>query len=376
MSEHKDKTVLVVDDSPADLHLTLNVIKERYKVLAAKSGAQALALIPKASVDIVLLDVNMPDMDGYETCKEIKALENPPAVIFISANDSTDEITKGYEVGGEDYLVKPYSSAILTNKIESTLKLTEHIGSLIQNANQASSVAMTAMSSSGELSIVIDALRESFATSSITDLGKLAIATLGQYGLVGSVQIRHEEDKFNFTSSLEVSPLEAELLNRIAFMEERMMLKGARFFINYGTISMLIKNMPIDNEDLTGRLRDYLAIVAEGINEKSLALATAINAHTQRNQTVTKLVEEAEVSLTYALDTQQQLKQGNLDVLHQLEENIQAAFISLGLSEVQEQEISELIEGAEQKSAKLFEQSMQVSQELQSVVEKFNQLKD
>jgi len=375
MTEFKNKTILVVDDSPADLQLTINIIKEHYKVLGAKSGEQALDIIPKAKVDIVLLDVNMPGIDGYNTCQQIKALENPPVVIFVSANDSTEEITKGYEVGGEDYLVKPYSTALLLNKIVSTLKLTDKIGLLVETVDQASNIALSAMSSSGELSIVVNTLRSSFSISTLDELGMLATETLEQYGLTGTVQLRTEYSNNNYSTNAEISPLEAELLNRIADMQERIFAKDARLFLNQGKVSFLIKNIPIVDEDLSGRLRDYLAMVIEGVNEKCIALGNEQQVKAERNDTVTKLIKEADVSLTYALDTQLSLEQGNVGVLDKLQESIETAFLNLGLSDTQEREILSLLGTAEQESAQLFEKSINVSQELKSVVTKFNLLK-
>ena len=112
-------TVLIVDDSPTDLQMVLNVVKEKFKVVAATSGTQALQIIDKAKPDLVLLDVSMPEMDGYQTCQQIKQRLDIP-VIFLSANDSTEEILKGYDVGGSDYIVKPFEPDVLFNKIKST----------------------------------------------------------------------------------------------------------------------------------------------------------------------------------------------------------------------------------------------------------------
>jgi DNA-binding response OmpR family regulator len=375
MTEFKNQTVLVVDDSPADLKLTINVIKDHYKVLGAKGGEQALSIISKANIDIVLLDVNMPGIDGYETCKRIKILDNPPAVIFVSANDSTEEITKGYDVGGEDYLVKPYSTAILLNKVESTLKLAERIGSLVKSANQASSIAMTAMSSSGELGIVVNALRASFSISTLDDLGVLVIDAIEQYGLSCSVQLRTLPLTKNYSASVEVSPLEIELLNRIAGMQERFFDKGTRLFINQGNVSILIKNMPVDNEDFLGRIKDYLAIVIEGINEKCTVLGNELSVKADRNNTITKLVNEADISLTYVLDTQLNLNKENMLVLAKLEKSMQASFLNLGLSESQENELLNILDTAQQASAILFEKSTNVNHELKSFAAKFNELK-
>lgn len=118
--------ILVVDDTPANLRLLTEILtKEGYRVRPASSGRLALKAVAAVSPDLILLDVTMPDMNGYEVCRELKANEASRLipVIFISAlNDTTDKI-KGFEAGGVDYITKPFQAAEVLARIETHLSL-------------------------------------------------------------------------------------------------------------------------------------------------------------------------------------------------------------------------------------------------------------
>jgi len=118
-------TVLVVDDVPANIQVLAQILKDRYTVIFAKSGEEALAMAQKVVPDIILLDVMMPDMDGYTVCARLKAnasLSHIP-VIFVSAMGEVEDETKGLEVGAIDYITKPANPAIVRCRVHNHLEL-------------------------------------------------------------------------------------------------------------------------------------------------------------------------------------------------------------------------------------------------------------
>ncbi|MCS7157295.1 MAG: response regulator, partial [Blastocatellia bacterium] len=103
------KRILIVDDSPIELKLTANLLSQAgYEVLTATGGASALTLARENQPDLVLLDLNMPQMDGYETCRRLKEEEATRAipVILYSVRDQIVDVLRGLEVGAEDFIVK------------------------------------------------------------------------------------------------------------------------------------------------------------------------------------------------------------------------------------------------------------------------------
>ncbi|XXJ20543.1 HD-GYP domain-containing protein [Desulfovibrio caledoniensis] len=126
MADMDKQTVLVVDDIPTNLDLLVETLKDEYRVLAALSGREALDIVHSSSPpDIVLLDVMMPHMDGYTVCELIKSdlrSRNIP-VIFVTARDQEQDQTKGFEVGGVDYITKPISPAVVLARVRTHLAL-------------------------------------------------------------------------------------------------------------------------------------------------------------------------------------------------------------------------------------------------------------
>ena len=119
-------TVLVVDDIPANLSLITELLAGQYRCRVATGGAKALAVAASAPrPDVILLDISMPEMDGYEVCRRLKA---DPAtcdipVIFLTALDSKGNDAEGFSVGGVDYIAKPVSKAILLARVNAQISL-------------------------------------------------------------------------------------------------------------------------------------------------------------------------------------------------------------------------------------------------------------
>jgi phosphoserine phosphatase RsbU/P len=126
MNELEKKTVLVVDDAPANIQVVNSILKDIYKVRVATDGAKALVLAKtEPPPDLILLDVIMPGMDGYEVCARLKA---DPAtadipVIFLTVQAESEDETHGFEVGAVDYIHKPFSPAVVKARVQTHLVL-------------------------------------------------------------------------------------------------------------------------------------------------------------------------------------------------------------------------------------------------------------
>jgi putative two-component system response regulator len=118
-------TVLAVDDTPANLTLLSQLLGKQYRVQLAVSGAKALELAAKRPPDIIVLDVMMPEMDGYAVCRQLKAdpRTRDVPVIFLTALNGTDDETRGFEAGGADFVAKPFTPATLLARVETHLQL-------------------------------------------------------------------------------------------------------------------------------------------------------------------------------------------------------------------------------------------------------------
>jgi len=123
---NQKKTVLLVDDAPANIQAVNSILKDIYKIRIATNGAKALELVKVApSPDLVLLDVSMPGMDGYEVCTRLKAdpeTRDVP-VIFLTGQTEIEDETHGFDVGAVDYIHKPFSPAVVKARVHTHLVL-------------------------------------------------------------------------------------------------------------------------------------------------------------------------------------------------------------------------------------------------------------
>lgn len=125
-SDLKNSIVLIVDDLPQNLEVLGGTLRQKgLQIAIAMSGAQALSVAEKKKPDLVLLDISMPEMDGYQVCEKLKS--NPVTkdipVIFLTAKTETEEIIKGFEVGAVDYITKPFKTSELLARVFTQLEI-------------------------------------------------------------------------------------------------------------------------------------------------------------------------------------------------------------------------------------------------------------
>ena len=124
-SEPEEK-ILLVDDNPTNLQVLLQTLNGRgYKLLIAKDGENALRIAHKAKPALILLDIMMPGIDGYEVCRRLKADSDVSdiTVIFLSALDDTRDKVRGLETGAVDYIAKPFQAEEVIARVDTQLKI-------------------------------------------------------------------------------------------------------------------------------------------------------------------------------------------------------------------------------------------------------------
>jgi CheY-like chemotaxis protein len=132
MNNNTTQNVLIVDDEKSNIDIFIGLFEEinkndKYNIITAISAKSALKIIDKRKIDLILLDIMIPEMDGFEICKIIKSKEetkNIP-IVFITSKDDEESIEKGFEVGGADYITKPFKPKELIARIKNQLHLKE-----------------------------------------------------------------------------------------------------------------------------------------------------------------------------------------------------------------------------------------------------------
>jgi PleD family two-component response regulator len=143
MPEEKQK-ILIVDDTPTNIQILNELLTDEYEIYFAVNGKDALQNAATVIPDMILLDIMMPEMDGYEVCRTLKKnrlLKDIP-VIFITALNQADHETEGLELGAVDYITKPFNPAIVRLRVKNQIELKRHRDALaLRNAELQEALA-------------------------------------------------------------------------------------------------------------------------------------------------------------------------------------------------------------------------------------------
>lgn len=337
--------IYAVDDEPQMQVLLDAILGDHYAVETfgtAEACLQRLATTDQRP-EMVLIDVGLPGMDGYALCRRIKddARTAHIPVAFISGHDTIEARLRGYEAGGEDFIVKPFEPEELLSKLKVALRLFEEQEQLRARASYAEHTALSAMSTLGSLGAVIEFLRKSFACTNGGELGNALLDALKQYGLQGAVRIHMGGTAHTMSLQGASLPLEASILDYVSTLG-RIFEFQKRAVFNFGGITLLVSNMPIDNAERCGSLRDNLAILAEGADARRQAIEFE-EARRRTQQGLLKAVDKLQGTLD-AMRVKHQREQFSVtQLVIDVQEDMVHSFVQIGLSEGQESFVIDLV---------------------------------
>ncbi|MBI9069464.1 MAG: response regulator [Salinivirgaceae bacterium] len=122
----EDINILIVDDNQENLKVVSNFLKDKgYNIALSLDGPGALKILETDKIDLILLDIMMPGMNGFEVCEKIRSNENTIdiPIIFLTAKNDTDDVVKGFQIGGVDYITKPFKKEELYARVSTHVQL-------------------------------------------------------------------------------------------------------------------------------------------------------------------------------------------------------------------------------------------------------------
>ena len=188
MKELSDSRVLIVDDVKANVDVLVQALGGEYKLSVALDGEQAFAAIRRAPPDIVLLDIMLPDIDGYEICRRLRAAETTRElpIMFLSSLEHVEDKARGFEAGGNDYLTKPFEILEVKARVRSLLKAKAYADAVKAAAERDLRIAREIQT--GLLPADIRAFIEELG-----ELGSLSVAHAGEYQLDPVITGQHHD---------------------------------------------------------------------------------------------------------------------------------------------------------------------------------------
>lgn len=268
--------VLIIDDDKVVRKFITKALSGQYEVVCAENGEEGIQRAKKEHPDFILLDIEMPGLNGYEVCDQIKQnaeiLDTP--VIFLSGRASLQERMLGYEMGGADFIVKPCETQVLLAKLNVLGGHKHDRERLNQKAQQASQAAYTAMRGSSELGLAIQYIESTYNLNSHDSIARKFLDVTSSIGLNCTLMFRTRDGDQYYNDRGTASPLESELMKTLLANGRRFIDFGCRTQINYQRVALLIKNMPLKNPDAYGRYKDFLPTMLGSTDAKLKALDT------------------------------------------------------------------------------------------------------
>jgi DNA-binding response OmpR family regulator len=361
--------VLIIDDDAFVQKVLKRSLFEQYDVYTASNGTEGLDMAVHQQPCIILLDVEMPDKNGFEVCRQLKMNEATRSipVVFISSRGSLEERIKGFELGADDYLIKPCSQEILLHKLGKLNAYLREKSTLKKYKEDAEKTALEALTTSSELGKAIRFVERTYTLRSYSSLASALIDVGNFLSLNTSLMFETREGKYFYSSSSpQVAPLEQQVVE-LLHDNTRFHDFGARTQINYPQVAILIKNMPVNDSFRYGRIKDVLPFVLAATDAK-LQVLDAEYGVVKQGQNLARSVDVVKMTLS-GLSENLRVNQSSVEsVVHRLLDEMSLRLPSMGLDDDQEQYVLETIDRAFQQVVAHVEDSQAIKQSLEGIV--------
>ncbi len=335
--------VYVVDDDPVVLDIMHAILEPDCQVETFPSAEDCLMQLESEKPDFFLLDVNLPGMDGYTLCRQIKdnpALRSIP-VTFVSSNDTTEERITGYDAGGEDFIVKPFEPEELLRKLLVAQNMITGQRSLAVQAEEAELLSSLVMANMDETGILLQFMSKLIAMESDDEIATGLLELMQRYGLEGVVQTRIGGKAKTVSANGKDHPLEVAVIEHVRD-QGRIFEFRQRSVHNFERVTLMVNNLPLDNPDFCGRLRDHLSVAAQGVDSRLKALEA--EATLQEAQSgVRNALESVSETIRELHRVQKENTLASSKLTRDLQQTLLDSFYRLGLTDNQEKFLQDMV---------------------------------
>ena len=335
--------VFVVDDDPAVRDIICAILEEEYPVQSFESAEECLAALAEKRPDLILLDINLPGMDGYTLCRQLKndsQLRQIP-VMFVSGHDSPEERIAGYDAGGEDFIVKPFEPEELLRKVKVAQNMVRNQRTLAEQIEEAEHLSSLVIASMDETGILLQFMSKLIAMDNAQEIAEGLLELLHRYRLDGVVQVRMEGEPLTLSAAGTNLPLEVSVIEHVRD-QGRIFEFSRRSVHNFERVTLMINNLPLDDPDYCGRLRDHLSVAAQGVDSRLKALlAEERSRRTQEG--IQQALENVGNTIMELHIAHRENAEASSALIVNLQETLLNSFYKLGLTDNQEKFLQNMV---------------------------------
>jgi len=367
-------SVFVVDDDPFVLDALRGILESDYVVETFPSAVACQDRLATQKPGMFLLDVRMPEIDGYTFCREIKdhvALRQIP-VTFVSSHDTIEARLKGYDAGGEDFIVKPFVSEEVLRKVQVAHQIATEKSSMRQQLEESELLSSLVMSNMDEYAVLVPFLRDLAGLKTEHEISAGLLDLLRRFRLDGVVQTRISGRTLTVSAQGTDLPLETSIVDHLRSMGRLFEFRNRSVF-NYKSLSLMVNNMPLQDPEFCGRLRDHLCIAAECVDAR--LKASEIEESERCNQAaIREAVTQISASSNRARQTHLRNSTACGELLLSLEMDFSRAFAHIGMSENDESSLSKLLHNFNDRMLKLLDSGEESQRAMEDLGRRLQQL--
>jgi len=302
--------------------------------------------------------------------KETDQLIQEIPVVLLSEDDALDMKLEAFELGVDDYVVGNVSDDELIARLNKSIfhKIaSEQLRSQVDVANK---MAFMAMSDTSDLGVNIHFLLDSINCSNVDELGQMLFQSLNSYGLKCSLQIRGRYETKNMEPSGLAKDLEAHLLSELKDAG-RYYDFGKRTVMNYNRVSLLVKNMPIDDEKKYGAIKDNIFSLLQGVDARMESLDNNRTLQEER-ELMEMLTQRMQTIFIDIDDSYQEIMKEIAGVVDEMAERVSDSVMAMALTENQERILESIVEKGITDTNLVFNRGLKMDSELQQLIDRIN----
>lgn len=361
--------VHVVDDDPLILDVIKMILEPDCQVRPFENAEACWAASQSDKPDMFLLDVNLPGMDGFTLCRKIKedsGLCSTP-VMFVSGHDTIDERIQGYDAGGDDFIVKPFEPEELLRKLKVAQNMVLSCRLLNEQVKEAEQLSSLIMASMDETGILLQFMSKLIAMETPREIAEGLLELLRRYRLEGVVQTRTGDEVLTVSAAGTDLPLEVSIIEHVR-KQGRIFEFSRRSVHNFERVTLMINNLPVDDPDFCGRLRDHLSVAAQGTDSRLKAI--------QAEQGVLTALSSVGSTLMELRDAHQRNATDSTRLISALQETLLNSFYKLGLTDNQERFLQNLVSDFTGRMAEQLNRGLRTQETLQRLNDRLEQLRN
>jgi len=364
----KKASILCVDDEPVNLVILEELLQSDYALNSVNSGEGCLQQVGIRRPDLILLDVNMPEMDGLETCERLKADTDTAQipVIFVSALATQEELMAGYEAGGDDYITKPFSEEILQKKVQLLLASQLRKRELEKISDQAVQALKRNLTNSEKLEMVVGFLHRCQHVSDLDELADNVFDCLREFDLDGSLLVEaDDENRVWFSDGID-RPMEGQILESLRG-QDRVLSFGTRVAVNSDNATLLVRNLPSDPEEIE-RLRQHLVIMIEGLDTRLQAIQAQMQVDSRR-EVLTRVLEASREKLGGIEKRHQRQALVANEIMKALGNKLERSLLGVDLTRQQEKAMLEIVDSSASRIKSLYDEDREFNDEFEAIID-------